>query len=84
MDDLQSPTTQEHLRVSPTDERLRDYPSDRAEAWAILAFLFPIWLQNPRSKFLTFVVSALAVVLAGSAVIAFATRAIKRRRESKR
>jgi hypothetical protein len=84
VDDLQSPNTQEHVRVSRADERLRNYPSDRGEAWLILGFLFPLWLQNPRSKFLAVVVIALAVALISSAVIAWARRTIKRRRESER
>ena len=58
MDDLRTPN-QEQAREFRTEERLRSYPSDVAEAWGIVLFAVvlvamwwaPPWMQLPLGGF---------------------------------
>jgi hypothetical protein len=86
MDDLQSPN-QEHLRVSPTDERLRSFPSDRTEAWGIAigvpltALVYGAWDALPTAAA---VGAVLAAILLGSAAISRVWRKLFRHRNIER
>ena len=86
MNDLESPS-QENLRVSPTDERLRSFSSDRAEAWGIAigvpltALVYGAWDALPTAAL---VGGVLAAILVGSAVISKAWRKLFRPRNIER
>ena len=84
MDDLQSPT-QEHLRVSHTEERLQSFRSDRADAWGcvgalILApLIYGNWHALPT---MVAVAGVLATILLASMGFSWAWRKlVKRRRD---
>jgi hypothetical protein len=86
VDDLQS-RTQEHLRGSHTEERLRSFRSDRVEAWGVVGALLLIPLIYSWDMFpvMAAVAGVLAAILLASTIISVAWRKLfKRPREGKR
>ena len=83
MDDLQSPT-QERLRGSHTEERLRSFRSDRMEAWGVVValLLLPLIYSWDMFPVMTSVAGILAAILLASTIISLAWRKLfKRPRE---
>jgi len=80
VDDLQSPT-QEHLRGSPTEERLRSFRSDRMEAWGVIGALLlaPLVYSWDMFPVMASVAGVLAAILLASTIISLAWRKLFKR-----
>jgi hypothetical protein len=83
VDDLQSPT-QDHLRGSHAEERLRSFRSDRVEAWGVVGalVLLPLIYSWDMFPVMATLAAVLAAILLASTIVSVAWRKLfKRHRE---